>query len=951
MNFAQKKVLSVAAGLASIVFTIVSVCTATYAWFATNNTVSASGMSVRCKDNDAPINLTYDVLKFNDDTKLGESYGQTPAAIELPEYDSYISKKNEYANVILRLEATFTEGLATTDYVAFDIDCSAELFKTFNETTYIDDQTSNVIQFKSVIYSYTFVDETTPPSEIVTASITDTFSETPAVNNDARYKSATTYFDSLYTSTVYVSPAERSSSKITDKIVTLMPEIGARSSMIESIVLYLELSYNFGLVDNYVDTRLNTGSASISLNGDINDLSFYTTNVPATLDSITLSTNSVSLVAGNSTSVSSTSSGDVTWRAAEDTGSVTLSNTSNTGATINAVNAGHAIVSATTGQASVFLDAEIARAVVAAVQLNRNSLNGIAGGTSSLSATPYNFSGTVTYSWSTGNSNVATVSSSGNPVTVTFVDTGTTTITCTATDGTNTAYATCSVSVVHPTVTLNQDNIQGNIGDVETLIATASNFSGTITYTWSSSDEDVVTVNNNNSSSTSITFVGTGSATITVTASVGGTEETASDTCAVNVVDFALDIHELIGEEGDSGTLTATAAIDTGLSGTVTYTWSTSNSSVVTYSASSNSATINYVGYGEATITVQVTNGTTTLSDNCDVLVGKLTLDQSNIYAMNTASDGTLTATLNGITDTASYSFSSGTPSKATVSNSANVATITYLEAGTTVITCTATYSSVTFTATATVYVASATLDNATLSGIEGNSGTTTVTPLGFTGTIQYSVASSASGVATGSMNGNVCTISYISPGTANITITINDGHVNTALVCAVTVNSSSGPSEYTDVISMGAFGGTSGTSYITALTTDTTKAVYTLVARNFIPNTGQIRGNSSGTGNFQLENTSVRSGYYIKSVTINRSSGSAGTLTASSSRTLINWGTSALSTSLTTGTAANTTGSNLTTVTWTNTNTAYQYFLITNLQTSGSFYANPGITIVWGII
>ena len=184
MNFAQKKVLSVAAGLASIVFTIVSVCTATYAWFAMNNTVSATGMSVRCKESDAPINLTYDVLKFNDDTKLGVSFGQTPTAIELPEYDSYISKKNEYANVILRFEATFSEGLATTDYVAFDIDCSAELFRTFNDTTYIDDQTSNVIQFKSVIYSYTFVDETTPPSEILTASITDTFSETPANNPD-----------------------------------------------------------------------------------------------------------------------------------------------------------------------------------------------------------------------------------------------------------------------------------------------------------------------------------------------------------------------------------------------------------------------------------------------------------------------------------------------------------------------------------------------------------------------------------------------------------------------------------------------------------------------------------------------------------------------------------------------------------------------------------------------
>jgi len=793
MNFAQKKVLSVAAGLASIVFTIVSVCTATVAWFSVNEQVSATGMNIRCADVSSPINLTYDVLKFDDDTKLGVSYGQTPAAIELPEYDSYISKKNEYANVVLRLEATFTEGLSTTDYVAFDIDCSADLFKTISESTYIDDQTSNVIQFKSVVYSYTFVDETTPPSEVVTASITDVFSETPAVNNDARYKSATTYFDSLYSSTVYVSPAERSSSKLTDKTVTLIPEIGTRLSVIESIVIYLELSYNFGLVDNYIDTRFNSGGSTISLIGDINDLSFYTTSNPVTLDSITLSTNAVSLVAGESTSVTSTSSGNITWRAAEDTGSVTLSNTSNTGATINGVNAGHAIVSATTGQASVYLDAAVARAVVAAVQLNRNSLNGLAGGTNSLTATPYNFTGTVTYSWSTGNSNVATVSSSGNPATVTFIDTGTTTITCTATDGTSTAYATCTVSVIHPTVTLNHTTLQGNIQDIFSLIATTSNFSGTVTYSWASSNSTIVSVNNNNSSSTSITCNQVGTATITVTASVNGTDEIATDTCDVTVVNFSLDYNELIGEKSDTATLTATAASATGLDGTVTYSWSTSNSSIATVSASSNSATITFVAVGTATITVEASNGVITLSDTCDVTIGELTLDHSTIYAMSTASDGTLTATLNGISGTATYSFSSGTTATATVSNTTNVATIVYVAAGSTVITCTATYSGTTFTATATVYVASASLDNTTLSGLVNATGTTTVTALGFTGTITYSVSSSNTGVATASMNSNVCTVTYVSSGTASITITVGDGNVSTSLTCTITVTSGGG--------------------------------------------------------------------------------------------------------------------------------------------------------------
>jgi len=788
MNFAQKKVLSIAAGIASIGFTIVSVCTATMAWFAINRNVTATGMNIRCADSQPPINLIYDVLKFNDDTKLGTSYGQTPSEIELPEYDSYISKKNEYANVVLRIEADFTQGLDPNEYVAFDIDCEADLFKTISETTYIDDQTSNVVQFKSVVYSYNVVGETTPPSEIVTASITDAYSDTPAVNADARYQSATDYFDSVYASTVYVSPASRNSSKVSDKKVTLVPEIGSRSETIDAIVIYLEISYNFGLANNYVKTRYDTGSSTVDLIGDISSMSFYTTTTPANLDSITLSTNSVSLAAGDSTSVTSTSSGNVTWYSANDTGSVSLSNTSNTGATITGVSAGHAVVSATTGQASAFLDANIARAVVAAIQLDSHTLSGLAGNTALLTATPYNFSGTVTYTWESSSPSVATVSASGNPATITYVDTGETTITCTATDGTSTAYSTCTVSVTHPIVTLNHSTIQSSPTNLVSLIATASNFSGSVTYTWSSSDTNVATVGSTTTASNSVNCLAVGSTIITVTATVTGTEEVATATCTVDVVYFSLDYSTMVGVKGETGTLTATAAENTGLTGTVTYTWSTSNASIANYSASTNSATISFVNYGTATITCEASNGITTLSDTCEVTVGELTLNQSTIYAASTASNGTLTATLNGISDTVSYGFASGTETTATVTNIDNVATIDYLAAGSTIITCSVTYSGTTFTATCTVYVASASLSSTSLAGTVGNTGTTTVTSSGFTGTIAYSVVSDNSNVATASMSSNVCTVTYVSAGTANITITVNDGNVNVALVCAVTV-------------------------------------------------------------------------------------------------------------------------------------------------------------------
>lgn len=950
MNFAQKKVLSIAAGIASIGFTIVSVCTATVAWFAINQNVTATGMSIRCADNEPPIDLTYDVLKFDDDTKLGTSYGQTPSAIELPEYDSYISKKNEYANVVLRIEADFTQGLDPDEYVAFDINCDADLFKTISETTYIDDQTSNVIQFKSVVYSYTVVNETTPPSEILTASITDAYSDTPAVNADARYKSATTYFDSLYASTVYVSPASRNSSKVSNKTVTLVPEIGSRVETIDSIVIYLEISYNFGLADNYVKTRYNTGSSTVDLIGDISSMSFYTTTTPASLDSITLSANSVSITAGNSTSVTSTSSGNVTWYSADDTGSVSLSNTSNTGATITGVSAGHAVVSATTGQASAFLDANVARAVVAAIQLDSHTLSGLAGNTALLTATPYNFSGTVTYSWESSSPSVATVSASGNPATITYVDTGETTITCTATDGTSTAYSTCAVSVTHPTVTLNHDTIQSSPSNVISLIATASNFSGSVTYTWSSSDTNVATVSSTTTASNSVTCQAIGTAVITVTATVTGTEETATATCTVNVVYFSLDHSTMVGVKGETGTLTATSAENTGLTGSVTYTWSTSNSSIATYSASSNSATITYVNYGSVTITCQATNGITTLSDTCDITIGELTLDQSTIYAASDAANGTLTATLNGISGTATYGFTSGTTATATVTNTDNVATIDYLAAGSTVITCTATYSGVTFTATCTVYVASASLDYTSLSGTVGNTGTTTATASGFTGTVAYSVVSSNTSVATASMSSNVCTVTYVAEGSATVTITVYDEHVSTTVICSVTVTSSA--PDIIDTINMINFAGTGTTStaYVEEEVTDSTTYDITLIANNFVPKYAQLRGNKTGTVNFYIGNTTTRSGYYVKSVTITRSSGS-GSLTTNASRTLINWGTSSISTSTTTGTAADTIGSGLTTVTWSNSNTSYNYFLVCNIYTSGSFYAANGITITWGAI
>lgn len=84
-------------------------------------------------------------------------------------------------------------------------------------------------------------------------------------------------------------------------------------------------------------------------------------------------------------------------------------------------------------------------------------------GSDQVTATAKNFAGTVTYSWTTSDAGVATVSGSGATATVTYKNSGTCTITVTATDGATTKTATVAVTV--PQVYKVTWNVNGSTND------------------------------------------------------------------------------------------------------------------------------------------------------------------------------------------------------------------------------------------------------------------------------------------------------------------------------------------------------------------------------------------------------------------------------------------------------------------------------------------------------
>ena len=210
---------------------------------------------------------------------------------------------------------------------------------------------------------------------------------------------------------------------------------------------------------------------------------------------------------------------------------------------------------------------------------------------------------TKTITWTSSNTDVATVSSEGI---VTGKGAGTSVITATTYNGKT---AKCTVTVEQPitTITLNAQTASLWVGKTKALTTTISPTTASNTaVNWSSSNKNVATV----SSKGVITAKGKGTCTITCTAADGyGAKTTCEVTVKQQVTEISLSETTVSLWVGDTKTITATASPTTANNTNVT--WSSSDKNVATVSSK---GVITAKGEGSCSITCTAADGYGTTS-------------------------------------------------------------------------------------------------------------------------------------------------------------------------------------------------------------------------------------------------------------------------------------------------------------------------------------------------
>ena len=528
-----------------------------------------------------------------------------------------------------------------------------------------------------------------------------------------------------------------------------------------------------------VVTAKASGSATITVttnDGGKKATCSVTVIVPVT--GISLNQTSLSMEVGETKTLTATvtpsnaTDKTVTW-SSSNTSVATVSSAG----VVTAKAAGSATITVATAEGSKKATCSVTVTVpVTGVSLNKTSLTMGVGDTETLSATvtPSN-AVDKTVTWSSSNTSVATVSSSG---VITAKSVGSTTITVTTNDGAH--KATCSVTVIVPvtSVGLSQTSLSMKIGDTKTLIATVYPSNATDkTVTWSSSNTSVATV----SSTGVVTAKASGSATITVTSNNGAKSAICSVTVIVPVTGVSLNNTSLTMGVGDTQTLTATVTPSNATDKAVF--WSSSNTSVATVSST---GVVTAKAAGSATINVTTNDGAykATCSVTVIVPVTGVSLNQTSL-SMEVGDTQTLTTTVtpSNATDK-TVTWSSSNTSVATVSSSG---VVTAKAAGSATITVTTNDGAkkATCAVTVRVPVTAVSLDITSMAMKVGDTQTltATVTPSNATDkTVTWS--SSNSSVATVTSSGVVTAKSV---GSATIVVKTTDG--GKTATCSVTVS------------------------------------------------------------------------------------------------------------------------------------------------------------------
>ncbi|WP_368501473.1 Ig-like domain-containing protein [uncultured Cloacibacillus sp.] len=279
------------------------------------------------------------------------------------------------------------------------------------------------------------------------------------------------------------------------------------------------------------------------------------------------------------------------------------------GGKVTAVGAGTATITATTSGGQKATCTVTVRVPVTGISISRSSLSLNVGATSTLTATVLPSDATnKSYSWSSNNTGVATVNSSGL---VTAKANGTATITATTTDGGK--KATCAVTVTTPASGVSVAPTTATIikGQTQQLTATvAPSSASNKSVSWSSSNNSVAAV----SSTGLVTAKAAGTADVTVTTADGNYKAVCKVTVRVPVTSVSLSKTELTLIKGDTEQLLATVSPSDASNKTVS--WTTTDKSVASVSSS---GLVTAVGGGNATITATTADGSYT--DICNVTV------------------------------------------------------------------------------------------------------------------------------------------------------------------------------------------------------------------------------------------------------------------------------------------------------------------------------------------
>ena len=285
------------------------------------------------------------------------------------------------------------------------------------------------------------------------------------------------------------------------------------------------------------------------------------------------------------------------------------------------------------------------------------------------SATAEGFPSTPTCTWTSSDTNVATVDSSGKVV---AKNPGTATITVSASYNGVRTQAQKTVKVYKCTLTGDNYGFAGNANtfQLSTSLVSPDDESPTATYTWSSSETDVATVSSGANTST-VTPKAGGSTTASVQVTIGGKSITLTKT--LSIYDIVLTGNPLMKLSDGAKTFSASVkAGTTAYSGSsISYTWDSSNISTASVTSGSANSTITpqAAGSSEITITAHVESKAITKKQNLYVI----SVTGRNEFIVGEASRALTVTPETG--PTYSWTFTSGSNNYATLNSSTGAIT------------------------------------------------------------------------------------------------------------------------------------------------------------------------------------------------------------------------------------------------------------------------------------